>query len=870
VLVFLVLSWAPLASAQQQSISPEQHLEKGEYSPAITKLEKLASASRVPVDVVAMLARAYITTGQYSKAKMLVPRLRKSKAGKSAAAMIGGRVALLTGQYSTAIKAFRREVTARPTNWAARVLLAEARLAVGQAPSELAEADAMADFYSEERLSGGEALAWLGRALHMTQYFRDATDILFDARDADPRSVSALLHHADLFLTAENDKEADNALKAALALNPNNPDALAKMARIDLTSENEHQKAITRARKALKTNPRHVPALVSWARALLDIEQFTEALVPLNRALKTNPNDAEALGLKGACQRLLENTLGYKATAKHALWVNKRNALFFHTVAEMMTRHHRYAVAIELEHKALSVAPWYWQAKVGLGIGYSRVGNDVEANRYLQAAYEDANINTRAFNMTAHFYDGPAKKMEWLPMPPFKIRASKKEKTVLSLILPPFLKDAYATLKKNYGFAPKRPLHLEFFADRQTFSVRTVGYPNIGYQGVCFGHVVTAISPSVGDFNWGMTLWHELAHIWHLQMSRSRVPRWFTEGLAEFETTLRRPEWRREMDDALYRGLKNNKLLGVDRFNRMFINAKNANDITLAYYFASKVVAFIHKRWGFKVFPKMLREWGKGTPTPLVFKRILGLSSAKFDLQMKAHLKSDLLASRFNDFSPSKSAKGPLVAFFQGGEKALGAKNWEAAKGQFDAILKAGKDGFLLRLNAARAAIGLKDLKAARLHLEKAIARDPQERKTYRLLRKVLQKQGDAQAEYELLKKAALLDEHAVGLILQIVELARKAGNKADQIEYGRRALHIKPFDPRVLVAAGRAHLLDGNLKQARKTAELAYSLSQQKLIPAGVLVAQVMAARGKKTAARNLLKKLGAHPEVKAALDEL
>ena len=48
------------------------------------------------------------------------------------------------------------------------------------------------------------------------------------------------------------------------------------------------------------------------------------------------------------------------------------------------------------------------------------------------------------------------------------------------------------------------------------------------------------------------------------RFSKSRVPRWFTEGLAEFETTLARPEWKREMDGQLWRAHKAGKLKGID------------------------------------------------------------------------------------------------------------------------------------------------------------------------------------------------------------------------------------------------------------------------------------------------------------------
>ena len=51
--------------------------------------------------------------------------------------------------------------------------------------------------------------------------------------------------------------------------------------------------------------------------------------------------------------------------------------------------------------------------------------------------------------------------------------------------------------------------------------------------GVCFGPVLAIDSPSareVGQFNWGSTLWHELAHTFTLGTTGNRVPRWLTRG----------------------------------------------------------------------------------------------------------------------------------------------------------------------------------------------------------------------------------------------------------------------------------------------------------------------------------------------------
>ena len=79
----------------------------------------------------------------------------------------------------------------------------------------------------------------------------------------------------------------------------------------------------------------------------------------------------------------------------------------------------------------------------------------------------------------------------------------------------------------------------------------------VGALGACFGRVVTMDSPKAlapGSFQWEATLWHELAHVFTIQMSNSRIPRWLTEGISAFEEKRGRPEWARGHGVQAYAG----------------------------------------------------------------------------------------------------------------------------------------------------------------------------------------------------------------------------------------------------------------------------------------------------------------------------
>src|SRR5690606_38131953 len=114
------------------------------------------------------------------------------------------------------------------------------------------------------------------------------------------------------------------------------------------------------------------------------------------------------------------------------------------------------------------------------------------------------------------------------------------------------------------GFEPEAPIGIELYESREQFAVRTSGLPQTAIQGVCFGKTLATLSLAEEPANLGMTLWHELAHVFHIQLSKSRVPRWFTEGLAELETALHRPEWSRELDPQLFGALLDGRLPPVE------------------------------------------------------------------------------------------------------------------------------------------------------------------------------------------------------------------------------------------------------------------------------------------------------------------
>src|SRR5215471_9533857 len=126
-------------------------------------------------------------------------------------------------------------------------------------------------------------------------------------------------------------------------------------------------------------------------------------------------------------------------------------------------------------------------------------------------------------------------------------------------------------------------------------------------------------------------LWHELAHIFSIQMSRARVPRWFTEGLSEYETARLDPTWTRRTHAELYRALSEGKLLSVAELNGGFTHARDVAHMVVTYHQAAEEVMFLVRRFGFPTVPRALKLFAAGKETAEVIPAVTGMNVRAFD-----------------------------------------------------------------------------------------------------------------------------------------------------------------------------------------------------------------------------------------------
>ena len=762
--------------------------------------------------------------------------------------VLRARLDLMRGRQVEVIGRLEPLVAKHPEAWEARVVLGRALQQTGARARAVAVLDAMADDYNAGRELRPADLVWLGVGLELTGYFRNANQVFRDALAADPGLQVARLRWAALFLEKYNFRDADRLYAEVLEGRPDEPEALLGRARVDILSDGDLAAARGRIERVLAGAPEHARAHALMALVDLHAERPLEAARRLEtQTLRVAPRDPEGLALLGAAAFLADDDARFRDAERRALAINPRCAAFYTTVSEIAERAHRYDEAIALDRKAIALDPEHWRAYGNLGTGYSRVGDDARAREFLEKAYQGDPYDVRTYNLLELFYDRAIGDFEWVEAAPVRLRLHRTERAVLERYMPQLLREAYTHLARKYRFEPEAPLHVEIFPDPELFSVRSVGLPRLGAHGICFGHVITARSPSAGDFNWGEVLWHETSHVFHLQMSRSRVPRWFTEGLAVYETTEGRPAWRREMDGAILDYLDGGRLRGIGDFNQAFTQARSRQDVLVAYAHAALVAEFITRTFGAAAVRAMLLAWGERKSTPEVFAECLGGGElATFDERFRGWLDARLAPLRRSfalrlgryagdarrwveaaDAAPaSATAQAEAAqALWVAGDRAGAARyvdralNAEAscpqalllramiamtgglaaaARADLEALVAAGHDGAAVRQLLADAARVDGKPEEVIEHLQRAVAATPDDARLVHALVEALAAAGREVEAYAWRRRQAELDQDDVALADALLAGAERFGaSREDVLRWGERGNHVAPMSAR-------------------------------------------------------------------------
>ena len=766
-----------------------------------------------------------------------------------------------TGHREAADTVLRRALGQRRSDsLLVRLEFALSRQARGELDEARREFDRFIDVYNGARGLNADQLTAVGIAVqHLSagdpQLARDALRAYDEAIAAAPDAVEARLRVGALFLERYNGTDARASFEAVLARDSTQPRALLGLAR---TAQFEGSRAaLDLVRRSLERNPHLVEARVFHAELLAELEDHDAAGAEIGRALEVNPQSLTALSARAALAWTTGDTAGFGRARRAVLALNPRYAPLYGTLSEAAARQRRYADAAEFARRAIGLDPAYWRGLAQLGINELRAGRVDSARVHLEAAFAGDPFDVWTKN-TLDLLDVMDKYAE-RRSPRFRFVADASEADVLAPYLATLAEEAYDSLARKYGFRPATPVRVEVFKRHADFSVRTVGLVGLGALGVSFGPVVAMDSPSArdrGDFNWGSTLWHELAHTFHLGLSHHRVPRWLTEGLAVYEERQARPGWGDDLTPAFLAAHRAGRLVPVSRLNDGFIRPAYPEQIAFSYYQASLVCELIAADRGFETLVAMLRAFGAGQDTPEVFRSVVGEPVERFDARFTAWLE--------RRFAGQLAAVGAAR-----GDSSLPATRVTVAE-----RARRNPSDFAAQLAMGQQLVRDRRPADAVAYLERARSLFPEYAEDdgpYRLLAAIARERGDLRrAEAELAAMTAV-NERAYGALLDLADLRVSLGDTAGAADALDAAAFVDPTE----------------IALHQRLAELAERLGRQPLVvrerraivaldppdPADAyyrLARAELAAGDREAARRSVLRSLELAPTFDAALELL
>ncbi len=773
--------------AQQGLAEAESALRSGRYDDAISLFSTLARRQPGSVRAVAGLVDALSAVGRYDAAAAAARRYITAHPaspelwnGLGAALSARGRVAEAADAFGKAIAGGASDALS------ARLNLAVLRHASGEVEDAMRQFDGFIDVYNDNPDLSSEELAAVGTALRYLgiddpQLFKDALRAYDEAISADPDNLDARLLVGELFLEKYDSGEAAAAFADVLTLNPSHPGALLGVARrMRFDSE---PGALEMARTSLEVNPNLVAGRVFVAELRLELEDYAGAVEELQQALKINPASLPALSTLAAARFIQGETRAFEEVRARVLDLNPRYADLYNKLAELSARNRLYAQAVGFARQAVELDSKTWRGYALLGINQLRTGAIVEGRRNLTTAFEGDPFDVWTKN-TLDLLD-TFERYEDTRTGRFIIAIDGKESKLLSLYYADLAEEAYASLAQRYGYSPPTPIRVEVYPRHADFSVRTIGLVGMGALGVSFGPVIAMDSPSArdaGQFNWGSTLWHEIAHSFHLGMTEHRVPRWFSEGLAVFEERRARPGWGDDVNPSFLIALLQDKLLPLAELNNGFARPSYPEQLMHSYYQASLVCEMIEREWGARALVEMLSAYRDGQTTDQAFRRVLGLKLSEVNNHFFSYLRE-----RFAT---------PLPALQSAGDSRHGGNR---SREEVEARANSQPGDYFAQLAFGRVLYEEGDLERAVKYLEQAKQLFPEytgPANPYWYLALAHKRRGQLErAEVELTALIAT-NERDYRARFELAEIREQLGNVAGAAAALEGILYIHPFQP--------------------------------------------------------------------------
>jgi tetratricopeptide (TPR) repeat protein len=814
-LVGLVL--APLAAAETGLPDARALLEAGRYAEAAEAARSVIAASPQAGEAWRTLADALAATGENEEALAAYENIPPGPEGpRQDAEMAMARIERVHGlsagwrhRIQRVLAAYRDRSTTLPA--------AEVR-AAGDAAWALANED--------------------------PAFYATALRIYEQAIAREPNDPASHVAIGDLLLDRYNNEEALEAYRAALSIDDEFAPALLGIAR---SQHFDHStSAIDTARQVLKLRPNDVGALVLLARLHLELEEYENSEDFVQRALAVNPRSPEALTLLAALAFLRGESESFESRVAEIRDNAPGFTQLFETLAEIAAQNRYYHRAERFALWSVNLNPNSWRGYALLGINRLRLGEMDAGRAALEVAFRGDPFDPRTKNALEllDLLDG----YEKFRSPRFVLSTHPREMRVLAPRVIEIAEQAYDYFSEVYAYHPPIPLRIEFYRRHEDFSVRTTGLVGVDILGVSFGPVVALDSPSAGVFgavNFGSTLWHELAHSFHLGLTNSRVPRWFSEGLAVFEERRARAGWGFDVTPEFLIAFQQGRLAAASALNQSFLRPSYPEQVVHAYFQGALLMEMIEREHGFEAIAVMLEGYRHGRSTSDLFRELLGLEPEAVDAAFE-----DFVRERFGH---ALEALTPVADSERG----------SMPEGRYPHLLR-----------EARRLMEEKEFERAHSALIEAQSLFPEHAgpdSTYPLMATVYLQRGELEPAIDQLKRSIAIDADDLDAHRQLAELYMKSEDDASAAGVIDRALLIQPFDATLYRTLARIRESRGEWRQAAAARVAVVALDPSDPAEARYLLARAHHRAGELSAARReVLGALEVAPMYEEALELL
>jgi tetratricopeptide (TPR) repeat protein len=722
-------------------------------------------------------------TGEYAAALELAEAQDAAGGSDPGLTFLAGELRLAIGDLDAAAAYFSRLAEGDDGD-----LMSAARLAgIHQQRGELAQAETLwrrirDSYQTRASLDARDlhAIADATRALGRSdpQLFHEAVRLYDDAIRRDPSALQSGVALGELLLKKYNNAEALQVFAEVLDKDDGNPQALLGLARsqhFDYSAE-----AMETALRALSINPRLVDGRVFLARLYVEAERYDDARREIGLALDVNPRSLEALAMQAVIEHLQRDRASFDAIERQALELNPRAAAFYATLAELAAHNRLYRDAQDFAARAVELDAQSWRAYGLLGMNQMRLGKMREGRDNLERSFAGDPYNVWIKN-TLQLADSFEDYRE-TERGRFRVMLHGDESALLDEYVHRLADEAFERFAARYRHRPEAPIRVEFYPSHADFSVRTVGLAGVGLLGVSFGPVVAMDSPAArerGAFNWGSTLWHELAHVFHLTLTDNRVPRWFSEGLAVYEERLARPGWGGDVDAGFLLAYRDGRLPPLSRLNDGFVRPTYPEQVVHSYFQASLAFEFIESRWGFDVIRETLAAYRDSEDPDSVLTSKLQIDSAALDAAF-----DEYLANRY----------ATALAALEGTASSVEPGETESAPSLDTAL----PDRYFDQLRLGLSLLEKGDLELAELFLTRAQELFPEYAggdSSYWLLASLFRQQERADAEERQLARMTAINAEHYEAQLRLARLRAERGDIEGAAAALDEALYIYPYD---------------------------------------------------------------------------